>query len=310
MAEEIRFFTADDGARIFFRYWRSEGEKVGAVHILHGMAEHSGRYDQFASFLAEAGYEVYAQDHRGHGLTAKEAKKPFGFFAQEDGWNRIMSDSMALDRIILQEQSKTIPLFLLGHSMGSFLARSILVRQSGIYRGAIIMGSGAGKGIVGKFGSLLAQAHIRFMGPKTPDPQLSKLSFGSFLRHIPHPRTSSDWLTRDSKAVDLYRADPLCGFTCTTSFFRDLLFGVAYANDRKKASAIAHDLPILVISGSEDPVGGWSKGVRKVYALYKGVGIRDVTLFLVEGARHELLGEVDKEQTWQYLLDWMEARRT
>lgn len=311
MASEIHSYKADDGLEIYYRVWRPKQDVplVGAVHILHGMAEYSGRYEAFAGFLTDAGYTVYAQDHRGHGLTAERNHMPYGFFAEKEGWWRIMRDSDQLDEIILDEQPDELPFFLLGHSMGSFLARSVIVAHADLFSGVIAMGTGCSQGLAGKFGLLLTSRHIKKLGPKAPDEQMARLSFASYLKHIPKPRTQSDWLSRDSRAVDRYEADPACGFVCTTSFYHDLIVGLTFANDPANAKKLPPDLPMLLISGSEDPVGGWSKGVRKVYDLYKDAGIGDLTLHLVDGARHELLNETDKEETYQYLLDWMDERR-
>ena len=311
MASEIHSFKADDGLQTYYRVWKPEADDklVGIIHILHGMAEHSGRYEEFATFLTSCGYIVYAQDHRGHGMTAERNHMPYGFFAEQDGWKRIMDDCSMLDQIIMDEQSDELPFFLLGHSMGSFLARSVMVGHADLFSGVIAMGTGCSQGMAGKFGLWLAKRHVRKLGARTPDAMLEKLSFAFYLKHIPDPRTGSDWLSRDEKMVDRYEHDPQCGFTCTTSFFRDLLTGLAYANDPANAEKLPDDLPILLISGSEDPVGGWSKGVRKVYDLYHEAGIGDLTLHLVEGARHELLNETDREETYRFLLDWMEDRQ-
>lgn len=311
MGGEIHSFKADDGLEIFYRVWRPEADDkiCGIVHILHGMAEHSGRYEDFARALTDAGYVVYAQDHRGHGMTAEHDHMPYGFFAEQDGWKRIMEDSHLLDEHILDEQSDELPFFLVGHSMGSFLARSVMVGHADLFSGVIVMGSGCAKPLVGRFGRWLAERHIKKYGARTPDAELEKLSFSSYLKHIPSPRTPNDWLSRDPEEVDRYQRDPQCGFTCTTSFFRDLLDGLAFANAPANAEKLPDDLPVLLISGSEDPVGDWSKGVRKVYELYREAGLSDLSLKLVEGARHELLHETDREETTRFLLDWMEARR-
>lgn len=309
MSASINTFQANDGKTVCWRLWTpaSQTAPVGTVHILHGMAEHGGRYDRFASFLCDAGFVVFAQDHRGHGLTATRNHDPLGFFADHDGWERVVQDSVALDDV-LEARYPGVPRFLLGHSMGSFLARTIMASRGDRFAGAVVMGTGCGKGLAGKVGLSLAEARVRRYGTRHVDPFLDKLCFGSYLKHVDHPRTPSDWLSRDPAAVDAYRADPLCGFVCTSSFYRDLIGGMTAANDPAQERKVPGDLPVLLISGGEDPVGGWGRGVRKVWEQYRHAGVKDLTIRLVPGARHEVLNETDKEDTMRYLRSWFTDR--
>jgi alpha-beta hydrolase superfamily lysophospholipase len=284
-----------------------KGPVKAALHILHGMAEHSERYDRFAAFLNDNGIAVYAQDHRGHGLTATKANEQLGWFAEKDGWKRVVEDSYELSNVIssdLPSQS----LFLLGHSMGSFLARTLMTEHSDLYDGVIVMGTGAGQGLLGKIGRRIARSHVRKNGLHYVDKQLDKMSFGSYNKRIPDAVTPFDWLSTDREEVKKYIDDPLCGFPCTAKFYEDMLEGIEIANDEKKARLIAKDLPVLLISGTMDPVGGYGKGVRNVYELYRGVGITDIALKLVEGGRHEILNETTRKETMQYLLSWLQKR--
>ncbi|MBZ4673164.1 MAG: alpha/beta hydrolase fold protein [Spirochaeta sp.] len=304
----IRELSCSDGKRVMYRVWVPEGSQVEAVLlILHGMAEHSQRYDEFATFLNSKGIAVYAPDHRGHGETVKRDGETPGWFAERDGWQRVVKDAYELTNIILAEYPSH-SLFLLGHSMGSFLARSLMVQYSDLFDGVILMGTGASQGLLGKIGKMIARSHVSKHGSKHPDTQLDKMSFGAYNKKIPDAKTSFDWLSRDEEQVAKYIEDPLCGFVCTSGFFADLLDGVEIANDAEMAKKLPSDLSLLIISGSEDPVGGFSKGVRKVYEFYRSCGISDITLNLVEGARHELLQETNRDQTAQYLYSWMKQR--
>ena len=302
---EERFMTLRDDHRMFYRVWRPDCEPIATLHILHGMAEHSLRYNEFAIYLNSLGFVVYAQDHRGHGFTKEENER--GWFADHDGWQVVSKDSYELDRVIMSEYDQ-LPHYMMGHSMGSFMARSVITMHPSEFDGLIIMGSGASKGVIGKVGKLLALNMAKKLGSRLPNNKLDKLSFGSFNSKIKDPRTPFDWLSRDEKEVDKYIADPLCGFVCSSSFYADLIDGVEYANNKALMKNIPYSLPILIISGDADPVGNYAKGVEKFAASYRAAGIKDLTLKLIPGARHEILNEIDKYDTYQYIGSWLVDR--
>ncbi len=304
----IRKLTCSDSHVLYYHAWIPEGKSVKAVmHLLHGMAEYSQRYERFARFLNELGIALYAQDHRGHGLTATKAEEPLGWFAERDGWMRTAEDAKELSSLISSENPKT-PLFLMGHSMGSFLARTLIVDSPDLYDGLIIMGTGASMGILGKIGKMIAHSHVSKYGSKYVDDLMNKMSFGSYNKQIPDAKSAFAWLSRDEAEVKKYDDDPLCGFVCTAKFFEDMLEGIGYANSMERARRLHSDLPILIISGSMDPVGNYGKGLEKVREFYKQAGVKDLTLHLVEGARHELLNETDRDTTMQYLASWIMER--
>ena len=190
--------------------------------------------------------------------------------------------------------------------MGSFLARTVMVKHPDFYTGVIIMGTGCGKGLVGKIGKFIAKQQIKKYGSKAPGKVLNNLSFGSYNKQFNPAITDYDWLSRDQKEVEKYVKDEKCGFLCTNGFFYDLLTGVEVANSRENAESLPKDLPLLIISGDMDPVGDFGKGVKKVYNLYANAGIVDVTLKLIPDARHELLNEINKKEIYEILSDWIE----
>ena len=286
---EERTLTLPDGHPLFFRVWNTDGAKA-TLHILHGMAEHSARYDHFARYMNSLGFVVYAQDHRGHGCTKAEDEK--GWFAEHDGWKLVCSDSWALDKLISQEY-QYLPHFLMGHSMGSFMARSVLGMHPDAFDAVIIMGTGASQGLIGKVGRMIAKHNAAAAGGRMPDEKMNVLAFGSYAKHFPG-EGNFGWLTKDKAEVRKYEDDPLCGFTCSSAFFADLLEGIEMANDSKLAGNIRKDLPMLIISGEDDPVGGYGKGVRKVHRLYEKAGLRP-RLKLYPEDRHELLNETDRD---------------
>lgn len=291
-----RYLEMKDGHRLFLRTWNDVDKPVGTLHINHGMAEHSLRYDDFARYMNEQGFIVYAQDHRGHGLTKEEEEK--GWFSHENGWDAVVKDSIHVDQTIMNEW-EGLPHFIMGHSMGSFITRTELTRVSDYFSAAVIMGSGASQGLLGKIGKAIAQSHVKKYGSKMPDHTMTKLSFGNYNKHFKNARTENDWLTRDMEEVRKYMEDPLCGFVCSSQFFVDLLTLIEMANDPLLAKKVSPVLPMLIVSGSDDPVGGFGKGVRKIRKLYSDAGVKDVRMRLFEHDRHELLNELDRADVYE-----------
>lgn len=282
-----------DNKHLFYRVWRVDNP-VATVHINHGMAEHSLRYDSFAKTLNQNGFVVFIQDHRGHGRTKTEDEK--GWFSENDGWNIICDDSYELDQEIKKEYP-LLPHFIFGHSMGSFLTRTNLERHSDEYKAAVIMGTGASMGIVGKMGHMIASSRKKKYGSKYVDEFINKLAFGSYPKKFDYKTEGVYcWLSSDRDEVKKYENDPDCGFTCTTSFYMDLMEGIEWANNKKEINKIRKDLPLLFVSGSMDPVGSYSKGVIKAANLYKDVGIKDVRIILYPEGRHEILNDKMRDQ--------------
>jgi len=304
----IETLTSSDSTAVVYRTWMPKDGKVNALLLmLHGMAEHSARYDEFARHLVKHKIGVWAPDHRGHGQTALTANATLGWFAETDGWQRVVDDALELATHIIEQHPKT-PLFLGGHSMGSFLARTLAAQQPDLFDGLIIIGTGTSKGLLGKIGRMIATRNVAKHGSTHPDKLMDRMSFGSFNKKINDAKTSFDWLSRDEAKVKEYNEDPLCGFLCTSGFFVDLLDGVTMANDPQLAARLPSDLPVVIISGSDDPVGDYGKGVMKVHDLYLGAGIEDLSLSLVEGGRHEVLNETDRKTTMQYISKWIVER--
>lgn len=298
-----KFFVCSDGHKMAYNIWMpSKDVKIKAyVQILHGMAEYSDRYEKFAKHLNSKGFVVFAGDHRGHGDSA--TKEELGWFCEKNGWNRIADDAFELATYILKENEAS-KLFLFGHSMGSFLARTLMVQHPSFYNGVIVMGTGCSKGIIGKIGKLISKMH----GQKTPGTLMNKLSFGSYNKSFEPNRTEYDWLSRDEKEVDKYVKDPLCGFLCTNGFFYDMLSGLEFANNKKNVLTLPKDLPVLLISGQSDPVGDMGKGIEKVYKLYQKANLVDLQMILIPECRHELLNELNKKEIYKILTDWLEQR--
>lgn len=297
---------AEDGADIFVYRWLPEEEMSpkAIVQISHGMAEHAARYEDFARALVEAGFAVYANDHRGHGRTAGSLDN-VGYFADEDGWNLVVEDMRNLTNHI-KEAHPDIPVFLFGHSMGSLLSRCYTFQYADEIRGAILSGTGGDPGLLGKLGILIAKIEIAIRGRKARSPLMTRLSFGRFNNAFKPNRTEFDWLSRDPDQVDKYVADPFCGGVFTAGFFLDMLSGLRDANDPANIGRTPKNLPMYIFSGEKDPVADKTRGVKKLYELYKKLGIEKVRLKFYKDGRHEMLNETNKERVYSDVIDWLD----
>lgn len=296
-------FTASDGKIIHYLSWIPKTETRAVVQIVHGMAEHSARYEYFAKFLNKQGYSVYAEDLRGHGKTAGEEQE-LGYFADENGWFRAVEDVLELTGIV-REKEPGKPVVLFGHSMGSFFARTLMILHPGSYDAVILSGTAADPGIPGKVGKIIAKNAVKKSGPRKRNKRLDHMSFGSYGKAFEPNRTKFDWLSRDPNQVDAYVDDPFCGFICTSKLFEDLLMGLGFINKKSNLIKMQKTTPILLVSGEMDPVGEFGKGVRKVYKSFRKLDFQDVTMELFKGSRHETLNETNRDEIGQIIEDWI-----
>ena len=296
--------TAGDGTALHTNRWLPDGTPKAVVQLAHGMAEHSARYARLAKALTAAGYAVYAHDPRGHGTTGGE--QDHGFFADEGGWASVVDDLRAVTRFARAE-NPGLPVFLVGHSMGSFLARSYVIQDSGDIAGLVLSATGGDPGLLGRTGLLVAKAEARIRGRRHVSDLMDKLTFGQYNAAFKPNRTPFDWLSRDEAEVDAYIADTLCGQTFTSGFFVDLVGAQPEINDRRKVARVRGDLPILLLSGDKDPVGDNGKGPRAVAEQFRSVGVADVTCTTYPGARHEIFNETNRDEVTADLVAWLDA---
>jgi alpha-beta hydrolase superfamily lysophospholipase len=306
-------FKGSDGKEIFTHKWlpkkesdKSEVEKIKAVvQIAHGMAEHSARYKRFAEKLTANNFGVYANDHRGHGQTEGTIEN-LGYFADNNGWDLVVSDMNQLTSII-KNTYPNVPLFLFGHSMGSFLCRDYMFTFSSNIAGVILSATAGDPGLLGNLGIIISKIESMIKGKKTQSPLLDNLSFGSFNKPFKPNRTKFDWLSRDNAEVDKYVDDPFCGTIFKAGFFNDLLKGIKKINTPFNINSIPKDLPVYLFSGSDDPVGDFTKGVQKIYKSYKKAGIKNLKMKFYENGRHEMLNEINREEVFNDIIDWFEC---
>ena len=294
----------NDGFLVHAVTWLPEGNPKGHIHLLHGMAEHIARYAEFAQYLAGKGYIVTGHDHRGHGKTA-ELNGIKGHLADEDGFDRIVQDAYEVITHLRKKQPS--PRFLLfGHSMGSFVARRYIQLYGSEVDVALLSGTGADPGVMGSVGQAAAYFNGKRNGFDQPDSSLNKLVFGRFNKSVDRPKTPFDWLSRNPKAVEEYLVDPSCGIIPTTKLFSDLFEGLGKIHAPDEIRKIPKQLPILLFSGNEDPVGANGKGVWRVAKQYENAGIEQVTVLLFDGGRHEMLHEINRLSVFETVYDWIE----
>ena len=298
------WLTMDDGLEIYVRCWHNKNiEPRGVVQIVHGMAEHIERYNDFAQFLLSHGFIVYGEDHRGHGKTAEKAGI-FGYFAEKAGFDRVVSDVYQVTQHI-KEQHPTLPLFIFGHSLGSFITRRFIQKYSSEIFGVILSGTAGNPGVAAKLGKALAKWEIKKYGPKEPSHLMNRVIFGSYNKGFENVKNKFSWLSRDEEVVENYLKDPYCGFICSASFFYDLLTGLQMIHKDEDIQQIRKDLPILFISGDKDPVGAYAKGVKQAINQYKENGLKNIEAILYEEGRHEMLNEINKDEVYNDILRWL-----
>ena len=301
-------FYASDGAKITYYQTSCPPEPKGVVLIIHGMAEYAARYHEFADFFYSNNYIAIAHDQRGHGQTGRDSGD-MGFFSSGNGWKRVIQDVKEISWS-LRDSYPGLPLFIIGHSMGSVVARSAVISFPNVYNSAVFVGTTVGiNGFMQKIASLIARREIRKNGEKTPSQLLAELSFGSYNKKFKPNRTDYDWLSLNRENVDAYIEDPICGFTCSSGFYRDLFYGIQFASDYENLQHIPHDFPMLFLSGQNDPVGGMGKEVAQIVQLTKKAGAENVDLVLYPLLRHEILNEANRVLVYRDVLRFFESHR-
>ena len=300
MMENMTYLGAD-GLEIHAYVWHPEGTPKASVQIAHGMAEHAARYERFARVLNGFGYIVYANDHRGHGKSVPQGQAP-GHMG-EDGWNKAVEDIYLLNRIIAGKHPE-LPIILLGHSMGSFLAQAYMAEHGGTIAAVALSATNGPPGAMNKIGQAVTRLEKLRLGGDGHSPVMDSMTFKAFNKAFKPNRTEFDWLSRDEAEVDKYVADPLCGFECSVSTWIGLLDALGHIASDAALEKMNKDMPIYVFSGSEDPVGEKTKGVKRLLAAYKKHGFTHVTHKFYEGGRHEILNETNRDEVMADFIAW------
>lgn len=272
-----------------------------SILILHGMAEHQKRYSSYAQYLVDQGFDVYLYDHRGHGTDKK--LNELGFFSYHRGYQLVIDDAITVSEYI-EQNSRSKKFFLFGHSMGSLIARNV-IQSYDKYKGVILCGTAYPPKILLWAGLFMTSLVKKLKGPKYVSPYLKNLLFGSNKYTKLADRTAYDWLTRSHPVVGAYIHDPYCGFVCTSSFYNDLLKITSNAANRKLIQLTNPALPLFIISGEMDPVGGFSKDIKRLLLTYKKLGFTNVAYKLYPDCRHELLNELNNQEVYTDINHWL-----
>ena len=294
--------TDPDGFEIFIYKWLPEGRAPKAVvQIAHGAAEHALRYERFARFLNQAGYAVYANDHRGHWKTAGSLDR--AGIAGPDGWNGMVGDLKLISDTIRSEYPE-LPFFFFGHSMGSFLAQRYIQLWGTGLAGVVLSGTSGSLGDVDSTISLLEQI-IQAQGRAAPSEAFGQM-FAGFNAAFEPVRTGFEWLSRDEAEVQKYVDDPWCGFPFSNGLVLDMFKGAADIWSDESEARIPKGLPVLMVSGALDPVGANTAAVSLLASRYQAQGIQDLTVKFYEQARHELLNETNHAEVQEDILAWLD----
>lgn len=304
--EDFHFLSKDAKTKMHgVRWLPDDGAVHGVIQLVHGMQEYIGRYEELAEFLTGHGFLVVGHDHLGHGQSVRD-KQHLGYFCKPKPSDVLVADIYQVTAIT-KRGYPGLPYFIFGHSMGSYLLRKYLTVYSGDVDGAIICGTGSVPDTACHFGMAVCAFIAMFRGWHYRSNFVKKAAFGksyaSFCMDGSDPENS--WLCKDTERVKKYYNDPLCTFDFTLNGFYGLFSTVSYDNQEKYVKQIRADLPIFIISGSEDPVGDAGVGVKRVYRQYKKAGLRDVTMKLYEGDRHELVNEPNREIVYADIWEWV-----
>jgi alpha-beta hydrolase superfamily lysophospholipase len=295
------FAIVREGAAIFVRRWLPDAPPRAAVQIAHGLAEHSARYERLAIALTDAGYGVYASDHRGHGPACAPAD--LGFFADKDGWRKALDDLWAVNRRIAADFPR-LPIVFLGHSLGSIMGQQFIAEHGADLAGAVLSGTSGTPPAILPLGRLLARLERWRLGPRGHSALLQKMLFEEYNKPFKPARTGFDWLSRDPAEVDKYIADPLCGFPFTVQLAVDMLDAIGPIAAKATVARIPKALPIYIFSGARDPIGGQLQGLIKAY---RDAGLANVTARIYPDARHETLNETNRDEVTLDLIGWLKT---
>ena len=307
--EERSFISCDQKSNIHVAIWKPDVNlyptPLAIVQIAHGMVEYIERYEDFAKFLTSNGILVVGNDHLGHGKSATNDDE-LGYFRHENPENALVLDMHHLTNII-KAKYPNAPYFLLGHSMGSFMARKYISIYGDELDGVIISGTGNQSPALVSAGLFLTNIVGLIKGERYRSKFLANLMMSGYNKKIANPKTASDWITRDEQIVDAYVKNKYCTFLFTVNAYKGMFRTIQYISKDKNINKIPSDLPTLMISGDMDPVGGYGKDVKKLYQKYSK-HINDLTFKLYENDRHEVLNELNKDEVYNDILDWIKSR--
>jgi len=293
---------AKSGAKLQLYTAMSKDPVKAVVHINHGLAEHAARYHDFAKALNDAGFHVYAQDHRGHGKTVTRLTN-LGNFDSEDAKTTVLDDIGDVQEHIRSEHSD-LPVILFGHSMGGLIAMNYALKSPSDLAGVAVWNANFSGGILGKLGQLLLKWEKMRRGSDTPSQILPKLTFAAWGEAIKNNRTGFDWLSHKPDEVDAYIADPLCGWDASVGMWQTIFNWVFNGSDPDTLKTLPKELPFMLLGGGEDPATENAKATKDQAERLKSAGIQSVEYRIFEKARHETLNDLDADEATQDFINW------
>lgn len=304
MPVQTNTYTAKDGKPIFYYHWSPNDTSSikGIVQIAHGMGEHTKRYAHFAEYLNKEGFEVYGNDHRGHGKTEKYENR--GYTEAGSFWEKAISDMRELN-LLIQKEHPNKPILLFAHSMGSILSRDYITRFGNELSGLLLSGTVSYRAHIAQPGLFVTKGLEIINGRTSKSNFLKSLFFDDFNRKFYPNRTKFDWISRDKDEVDTFVTDHLRTEDFSVGLFVDILKGLKKVSFEPIFKQTPKDLPIFIFSGTHDPAGDMGKGIIKIYKALKKAGHKDVTLKLYEEGRHEMLNEINKDEVYTDIINWI-----
>ena len=307
MKRKDYYMPSKDGIhRLHVVLWEPDTEVKAVVQLSHGMVEMIDRYEDFARFLTQHGYAVIGNDHLGHGLTAGN-DADLGYFCPRHMSATVVADLHRVTRVA-KKRYKDKPYFLLGHSMGSFMARRYIMTYGMDLDGAVICGTGSQCWLTLAAGTVVSNALRLVLGDRFRSKLLRMNAFGAYQKRILHPRTGSDWLTRDEAIVEFCVGNKYCNYSFTVNGYRTLFEVLLYIQKQQHVRRIPKELPLFFIAGGQDPVGHYGKDVPRVAASYERAGVEDISIKIYREDRHEVLNELDKDEVYADVLSWLEQK--
>jgi len=294
------------GAKLAIRYLPATGKAKGIIHIHHGLAEHSARYERFATALSKAGYHALAHDHRGHGATTAD-DAPLGTFARNDGLQVVLSDMLAVNQHI-KSQTPDLPLIYFGHSMGGILGLNYCIQHSDTIDGAALWNFNVDGGFLVSALGFMLKIERALKGSDVPSQLANKLTFDDWNKKFKPNRTDFDWLSRDEAEVDAYIADPLCGFPASNGLWLQLISAIKKGSSDQELAKIRNDLPFNLVGGEADPTSDNGKSMSRLAKRLVSSGVEDVSLTLLANTRHETLNEINRDEATADFIQWLDTR--
>lgn len=304
--EEFYFLSANEKTKIHGIKWLPDHKVKAILQITHGVTEHILRYEELAKYFTERKIAIVGIDLLGHGKSISKDMEPM-YFGPKGSWNLVVKD-IETCRNVIQKELPNIPYYLLGFSLGSFLARSYVIQYDNSIDGLILLGTGQTPILQIEIAKLLTNIEAKKANDDKTTPLIKKLTFDTYNQKFKPNKTDLDWLCSNEKSLNEYLNDPLRGEAFTIGLFRELLNGMKFTSKKQNIQQMNKETPILLLSGKEDPVGEFGKGVQRVKNAFQAVGIKDVTIKLYPKLRHDILHEEPKENIYKDIYDWIEEK--